>query len=65
MPSGYLSGVLRRRTKVCPSGFDCCEQGCGIVDFLYVKVTKALIAPQVAKQKGAETSSVQKLWRGA
>lgn len=46
---------------MCPSGFDCCEQGCGILDFLHVKVTKALIAPQVAKQKGAETSSVQKL----
>lgn len=43
------------------SGFDCCERGCGILDFLYVKVTKVFIAPQAAKQKGAESSSVQKL----
>lgn len=50
---------------MCLSGFDCCQQGCGILDFLYMKVTKVLIAPQAANQKGAETSSVQKLQRGA
>lgn len=50
---------------MCLSGFNCCEQGCGILDFSYVKVTKALIASQAAKQKGAEASSVQELQRGA
>lgn len=48
---------------MCLSGFDCCGQGCGILDFSYVKVIKALIAPQAAKRKGAETSSVQELQR--
>lgn len=36
---------------MCLSTFDCCEQGCGILDCSYMKVTKVLIAPQAAKQK--------------
>lgn len=64
MPSSYVSGFFKKEIQNMP-GFDCCEQGCGILDFLYVKMTKALIVPQVAKRKGAETSSVQKLQRGA
>lgn len=65
MPSGYLSVFLRRRSKICLSVFGCCEQGYGTLNFLYVKATKALIAPQAAKQKGEKTSSVQELQRGA
>lgn len=41
--------------------FYCCEQGCGILHILYVKVTKSFLAPQVAKQMGVEASSIQKL----
>lgn len=64
MPSGYLSVLLKRRSKIWLSAFDCCEQGCGMLHFRHVKVTKSFVAPWVAKQRGVETSSIQKLRRG-
>lgn len=61
MPSGYRSIVLKRRAKIWLPAFDCCEQGCDILHFWYVKVTKLFVAPRGAKQRGVEASSMQKL----